>query len=722
MQPTSADDVVIDGTSAGVTIPSGVTALCRSCNVSGGKLTWAAAASAVLRVGDASGGAFTASASSTLTGTQGTLSFVSTADNGGAGWNITCAGKSFPLVLFDGVGGRWHFVDDMNAAGSVTVTNGAVDWGTTSPSMTSFQSNNTNVRSVLFGGCPLVKITIATAATVTPWNLSTTNMTFTAPAELRISGAHTGNRTLQGANLVMNVVKVTAGSDAALSLNNWFCTDLDFTGFSGTWVINPCNVSGNLTLDSRMGVPATAATLLTLAPPAGTTKTVTTNGSRALSRNIDINGSPTGTVQLVDDLDMTGSSADNKALRVVQGIFRSQGHTMRLNSFRLDITGGTNREAYLGASQVYFTTGAAAAASALQVSATPPGTVDMSGATVSFTVQGAFDVTVQLSGFSLGVTTFHMNGTGSLLVNGGGGGQAGQTGYGFASLAIDGTSTGIVKLNTGTKIVNGALAFNGTAAHPLVVQSQTPGTYAPVQARSTAVAAYTTFTDIDASSGTYIDASDGTSHDGGHNLGIIFIKYVVAPAGGIVRGGSAASSLVRAAAPAGGVALGGAAGVTYAGGAAPAGGAVQGGAADTAATYVYVPGGGVVHSGNADNTVVYEYTQAGGVQHGGSTDTVRGFYGTPLSGAAYGGTVASSAAYGSGPTGGAAQGGAATNTWGVVARPVGGPRLGGLAWRLGGVSTAVGAQGACTVAVVVRGACAVTAAVRGTVAVGARIA
>ncbi len=126
--PTSADDVVATASSGNLTI--NVAAACRSIDLSSYTGTLTHAAGITLSVGDGSGGALNFSGSWTYTkgnNTTSTISFVSTSNNGGAGWNITFGGKSPGSVTFNGSGGEWTLQDGSTSTGTWTFTEGELN-------------------------------------------------------------------------------------------------------------------------------------------------------------------------------------------------------------------------------------------------------------------------------------------------------------------------------------------------------------------------------------------------------------------------------------------------------------------------------------------------------------------------------------------------------------------------------------------------------------------
>jgi hypothetical protein len=183
----AADEITIPN-GVTVTIPSGISVVCRSLTVAnGGTLIYAAATSA-LSIGDATAGtsnvalSIGSTATITLTGT-GSMSFVSTNTTV---QTITTNGKTLPNVTFNGVGGKW-ILQDALTCGVFTVTAGNFDTGNHDMSVSRFISSNSNVRTISLGSS---LITIATDADLA----STGNLTWsTNTATMRLQAMSAGS-------------------------------------------------------------------------------------------------------------------------------------------------------------------------------------------------------------------------------------------------------------------------------------------------------------------------------------------------------------------------------------------------------------------------------------------------------------------------------------------------------------------------------------------------
>ncbi len=282
--PTASDDVIINGNSGSPTIAidTVTSPVCRSLNTTGATCTinWQSSASSHLKIGDGSGGALTFSATTTVSGTPSTtdaLQFVSTSNNGGAGWPITTSGILMPCMTFNGVGGGWQLQDNLTwtsgGTGAVTLTNGALDLNGKTLTGWSFVTNNSNVRTLTMGAA-----NINLSATGSAWSITHTNLTFNAGtstititgsgALLNISGTGVtyynavlsgpGNQRISiqtGGNISFNNVTRTG---TALKTDGFLLDSTDTYNIAGTLTLNS-NSSTNrlLVLTSTVGSAVT---------------------------------------------------------------------------------------------------------------------------------------------------------------------------------------------------------------------------------------------------------------------------------------------------------------------------------------------------------------------------------------------------------------------------------------------------------------------------------
>lgn len=218
--------------------------------------------------------------------------------------SITTAGVTFgwQQVLFSGTA-TYKLIDNFThtwggGTGTTTFTSGTLDLNDKTYSSQTFVTNNSNVRSVLFGTTGSVKVT---GNNTTVWNSTTvTNFSYTGTSNVEFSySGSTGTRTIiLGLPLEANSlnVKISAGTDiVAVSTN---IKNLDFTGFSGTFSNSARTLYGNLTLAAGMTLTAGANTT-TFAATSGTQQ-ITSNG-KTMDFPITVNA-PGATVQCQDAL------------------------------------------------------------------------------------------------------------------------------------------------------------------------------------------------------------------------------------------------------------------------------------------------------------------------------------------------------------------------------------------------------------------------------------
>jgi hypothetical protein len=231
--PTSADDVLIDGSSGGgvISLGAGGVCACRSFSTTGfvGSLSWGNLASVNLRIGDALGGALTTGAGTTIANISNTVNaiiFAASTDNGGVGWPITTNGVQLPSMTFgyNGtvvvLGGRWQLQDNLSWAnggtGQLLLNAGTLD--TNSKNLTGWQMNisTANVRSLILGSSVITLSSTGSNA----WASNTvSNLTFNAgTSRIVLTGATGGLQT--GQLTFYDLVFSGAGKQFLLGISN----------------------------------------------------------------------------------------------------------------------------------------------------------------------------------------------------------------------------------------------------------------------------------------------------------------------------------------------------------------------------------------------------------------------------------------------------------------------------------------------------------------------
>lgn len=128
--PTVANDVIFDANSGSGTCTVGATGAARSLDFTGYTGGFKVGPGIAMQIGDSGGGALKLSSTMTLTATTAAsnFQFISTNSNGGVGWPVTMAGKTWGgAITFGGAGGRWQLADASTVSGAVTHTAGILD-------------------------------------------------------------------------------------------------------------------------------------------------------------------------------------------------------------------------------------------------------------------------------------------------------------------------------------------------------------------------------------------------------------------------------------------------------------------------------------------------------------------------------------------------------------------------------------------------------------------
>lgn len=290
-KPTAAQDVLSTATSGASTVD--LASVCRSVDFT--TYTHALTLSANLNIGDASGGALKYGTGMSFVRTAGLISFVSTSNNGGVGWGITCNGILLFAPQFTGVGGKWVSQDTLNCAGgTIGHSAGTIDTNGRIVNAAAISGSNSAVRALTLG----TSVVNLTGASITVWNYATTT-----------------NLTMSAASATINCT----GTSPTFAGGGQSYGTVNFTG-TGTAVVTGANTFGTL---GRSNAAACALTL-----PASVTTTVTT---------VSMNGNPGARVTLA-----SSSGGTAAVLSVPAG-------TVRFNHCSIkDLTcvGGATFEAY----------------------------------------------------------------------------------------------------------------------------------------------------------------------------------------------------------------------------------------------------------------------------------------------------------------------------------------------------------------------------------------
>jgi hypothetical protein len=172
----------------------------------------------------------------------------------------------------------------MGSTRTFTLTAGTLDLVDKTLSTGIFNSNNSNVRTLAFGtgnitvtssGVIIFTLSIATNLTVT--GTPVVNATYAGAVGTRAL-ASGGATTYSALNPKVNI-NITAGSDIIQLNGNNFYGNVNFTGFTGSYLFTGLDplFFGNLTFDAGMTGPSSSTRSLSFNSVSGT-QTITTNG------------------------------------------------------------------------------------------------------------------------------------------------------------------------------------------------------------------------------------------------------------------------------------------------------------------------------------------------------------------------------------------------------------------------------------------------------------
>jgi hypothetical protein len=289
-------------------------------------------------------GNFKASTGMTQQSISNTITFAATS---GAKTIIT-AGVTFDRPFtFNGVGGTWQLFGALTtgATRTVTLTNGTLSLLFYTLTTGIFSSNNSNARTIDFGGAGKIVLTGTGATLFTTSTATNLTVIGTNPLIQLTTNSTTGTRgVILGAAGEANAISVdvTAGSDQInLGTTTGAYRNVDFTGFTGTHnAQNSIAVFGNWNYGGVTAVSGTSA--VTFAATSGT-KTVTSNGV-TFPANVAFNGIG-GTWEMQDALSVTNVlTLANGTLKLKSGTTSTVGAFVTANpnpKFLVSTTFGT---------------------------------------------------------------------------------------------------------------------------------------------------------------------------------------------------------------------------------------------------------------------------------------------------------------------------------------------------------------------------------------------
>jgi hypothetical protein len=316
--PTASDNAYFDANSGGGTVTVNLAA--RTClNLSFRGLSGTSDFTGIFTGGSTlniSGGLILSP--STTYNYSSTISFLATSGS----YNITSNGKGLVCgININGLGGTFNLTDGINlstSAGGLILTAGTLNLGSSIHSMYSFNSSNSNVRTLNFGTSAVNltgnNATVFTTSTSTNLTVLGTNPTIncTYSGGVGIRTVNFGIALSEASSINTNI---SAGSDT-VNFSNGVFKSINFTGFSGT-ASALGTIYKDLTLSPTQTFTAAAGSLIFAGT--STTQTITSNGVTMTNTTIVINSSTT-TVQNIGSLTITGQ------IILTSGTFNTNGN------------------------------------------------------------------------------------------------------------------------------------------------------------------------------------------------------------------------------------------------------------------------------------------------------------------------------------------------------------------------------------------------------------
>jgi len=388
--------------------------------------------------------------SSGMTATAGTIAttFAGTLSQ----QNITSNGKTldFPLTFS---GTQTYQLQDALTIGSTrtfNLTTGTLDLNGKNLTCGVFASGNSNVRALnANSGSMYVSGSGTTIFSVSP----ETNMTATSviPIYFTYSGA-TGTRQLNGSGVggtVLFDAYFNAGSDT-VQISNYFCRNIDFTGFTGTFNNQSTNLQGNVIFSSGMATAQVSGTFNVASNTA--TQQITSNGI-TLNFPINIYGTTSGGLQLQDNLTV----ATTQSITLTQRTLDLNTHNLSCGS--ISTSGTLTRTIALGTNTLTLT------GSGTVFDATTPTGLTVTGTgTISATSASA----KTFIGGGITYPTLSQDGAGALTITG-------TNTFNTITNTVS-PATIIFPASTTTTVTN--FTVNGTAGNLVTLNSSTTGTQA----------------------------------------------------------------------------------------------------------------------------------------------------------------------------------------------------------------------------------------------------
>lgn len=480
--PTASDDVFFDGSSgANIITISTTTALAKSLTCTG--FTGTIAGSTALTVS----GSVTLGSGMTWSNT-GTFSINATG-------TLTTNGITLNNLTKLVAAATLTFADNVTVTGSVSVTAGTFDLNSKTANFGSFNSNNSNSKTIAFGASGVVNLTgtgtVLNFGTIGPTVTGSRTVNIITGGSTAITATTTSLSTSSGFDL-----NITAGTFTFST--NGTSRNVNFTGFSGAWTLSGgTQIFGNLTVSTGMSINSSGNALTFNL--ASATQTVQTNG-KTFDFPITQNGSA-GTLRLLDALTL-GSTRN---FTLTNGTLDLNGQTLTTGT-NFSINSGTKNITFNGGVISIPTSGGTAFNNAnptnfSTTAGTGTGEIRMTSASAKTFVGGGSTFNCTLTNNGAGAMTITGSNTFTTLANG-----VQPTTFSFTA----GTTTTLTNWN-----------ISGTAGNLVTINSATAATHTLSKTIGTVSADYLNISYSIASGGAAWYAG-ANSTDGGNNTGWIF--------------------------------------------------------------------------------------------------------------------------------------------------------------------------------------------------------
>jgi fibronectin-binding autotransporter adhesin len=389
-------------------------------------------------------------------------------------------------------------------AGLMTFTTGSLALNGFTWTAARIWSNNTNTRSISFGGGKFVA-TGGGSAGVVAWDFrDLTNLTLTGAyaVDFTYSGS-TGSRLIYHASTAGNKeanglnATVIGGGDSFSNATNTRYANLVFSGFTGTYPIGngaAQTIYGNLTLSSGMTLTDGANTT-TFASTSATPRVITCAG-KTLNCNVNFNGVG-GSWRFADSF-AVGSA---RTMTLTNGTIDSNGQAVSINTFA---TAAGGAKTLTTGRSVWTVAGSGVAWN----TATDTANVTVNAGASTITMTSASAKTFAGGGKSFGNLT--QGGAGALTISGA------NT---FANIANT-VQPATITFPASTITTVSAFSVSGTSGNQITLNSSTVGTRATLTAASGTVnVSFCTIQDINATGGAIWNSLTSAGNvDAGNNL------------------------------------------------------------------------------------------------------------------------------------------------------------------------------------------------------------